>query len=149
MVTTLPKITWGASFANTLNIGYPLDNAVAYPVPCQGYAVVEAPSGARDSWVPGTRQRLAGDVRWIPAANVAAPLATGWDTASTGFAAFLTWARAQNPFRFFPDVGSGTYFTCYLIEPMEGEPPQEQDATRRLRLVIQTTETESAVFTGY
>jgi hypothetical protein len=149
MVTTLPKVTWGASFANTLNIGYPLDNAVAYPEPRKGYAIVEAPSGARDSWIPGTAQRLAGDARWIPAANTTTPLATGWDTSSTGFAAFLTWARAQNPFRFFPDATSGTYLTCYLVEPMEGEPPQENDGTRHLRIVIQTIETESSVFTGY
>jgi len=143
----IPKITWGTSFANTLNFGFPLDNPVAWNDPREGSEVLVMESGARDAWTLGTDEFLAGDVRWIPGQNTTDPVATGWD-GSTGFKAFLAWARDMNKLRFYPDKNSGTYHTCYLVEPLKGEPPAEPDGTRRIRLVIVDDGTQGA-FTGY
>lgn len=142
-----PKITWGASFANTLNIGHPLDNPVAYPDTREGSEVVVTPAGGRDAWTTGTDEFLEADFRWIPGVDTTDPLATGWDGA-TGWAAFLDWVRDMNAFRFYPDKDGGTYYTCYLVEPLKGPPGSESDGTRRLHMKIVDNGTQGA-FTGY
>lgn len=140
-----PKITWGTSFANTLGFLGPLDNAVAYGEPREGSECAQATSGAEDAWIVGTDQYLEGDVRWIPGATAGS--ITGWD-GSTGWAAFLAWARAKNAFRFFPDATSGTYQSVYLVEPAKGAPTvEETDGTRRLRLKLR--DAAQAAFEGY
>ena len=141
-----PKITWGASFANTLNIGYPLDNPVAFNDPRDGTEILVMESGVRDAWETGDDEYLAGDIRWIPGADTIDPVATGWDGA-TGFKAFLKWARQMNQFRFYPDKDVGTYHTCYLVSPLRGEPPAEEDGTRRIRLIM--VDVNGTEFTGY
>lgn len=95
---TAARITWGASFANTLNIPY-VDDPVAYPEPRSGSEWGQGPSGVEDAWTIGDDEVLAFVARWIPTTNTADPLATGWDGA-TGWAAFLKWARDKNVFRF-------------------------------------------------
>lgn len=141
-----PKITWGASFANTLNIGYPLDTVKAGSDPRAGSAFDQSPSGVEDSWIVGTDYTLTGDVRWIPQANTSTPLATGWDTATTGFRLFLEWARAKNVLRWYPDVAVNSYIACYLVDPMKGPPDSEADGTRKLTLVLRNA---TAAFDGY
>ena len=143
----IPKITWGTSFANTLNIGFPLDSPRAWNDPREGSEWEVFPSGVRDAWLTGSDEYLAADIRWIPGATTADPVATGWDGA-TGFQAFLVWARDMNKFRFYPDKDSGTYHTCYLVEPLKGEPAAEGDGSYRLRIVMVDDGTQGA-FTGY
>ncbi len=139
-----PKITWGAGFVNTLTLGYPLQNAVAYSEPREGSEFTMGPSGEEDSWITGTNQYLEGGAAWIPAADGGG--VTGWDGA-TGFRAFLESARAKNDFKFFPDKDGGGNVTCRLAEPMAGAPALEQDLTRRVLLKIRST--DDSAFTGY
>lgn len=142
----IPKITWSG---NTLEFGYPMDAAVSYGEPQEGSQLAVAPSGVRDSWIVRTEPRLAATVRWIPTSDVTstghAPF-TGWD-GSAGWRAFLDYARGGDSFEFFPDRGSGTSITSYLVEPWRGEPGQERDGTRNLRLVIASASTTQ--YTGY
>lgn len=144
---TIPKVTWGASFANTLNFGQPLDNAVAYSTPREGSEWVQGASGARDAWLMGHNQRLRGTVRNVPTSNTTDPLATGWD-GSTGWAAFLEWARDSNAFRFFPDKDSGSFHTSYLIEPLQSAPGLEQ-GTQDRTFDVEIEEVDGNRYTGY
>lgn len=141
----LPKITWGASFANTLSIGYALDNLSTWSEPREGSAWEQAPSGVEDAWLVGEDFLLEADVRWIPREDTVSPAATGWDGA-TGVRAFLTWARDKNELRFYPDASGGSYHTCYLVEPMTGAPAVEIDGTRTVRLRLRQS---TAAFDGY
>lgn len=146
----IPKITWEASFANTLNIGYPLDNAVSYSRPMEGSEWNKSPAGVEDAWIVATEQLLEGDCRWIPSATTTTPggdAITGWDGA-TGWNAFLAWVRDKNKFRFYPDKGSGTYHTCYIEEPMSGAPGSEREGERRVRIII-VDDGVTGAFTGY
>src|SRR5581483_7393698 len=120
---TYPMIKWGAAFANTLHVGYWLDNVNAWDEPRAGSETVQSPSGAEDAWDVGTDYYLAGDITFIPTTDTADPLATGWD-GTTGVRAFLAWARDKNLLRFYPDATDATtHIDCYLVEPMQG-PPQ-------------------------
>ena len=142
----VPKITWGASFANTLNFGYPLDNFASYSKPRQGSEWVQATSGAEDAWVVGRDYYLQGLARWIPTTDSTGPTATGWD-GSTGFRAFLEWAQDKNAFRWFPDKNSGTYITSYLFEPLADIAiTPEADGTRQVNLVMRNS---GSAYDGY
>jgi hypothetical protein len=106
-----------------------------------------APSGVEDAWVVGTDQLLEGDIRWVPTTDITDPLlATGWDGA-TGVRAFLEWAREKNIFRWLPDRNSAGYYQCYLQEPFDQAPELEQDATRKVHIVMRTT--DDTPFEGY
>lgn len=145
----IPKITWGTSWANTWELGYPLDMVLAYPQPREGSEFVMAPSGEEDSWIAATDYFLAGLARWIPIANGTTPdgtTITGWDGAA-GVAAALSWLRAKNVGKFYPARGSGTNKTIILQSPMGGKPPQEADGKRQLSLILRAT--DAAPFTGY
>ena len=144
-----PKITWGAAFANTLELGYPLDRATPYPQPREGSQWAKSPGGVEDSWVTETDELLAAVARWIPHTTGTTPEGTpitGWDGA-TGFAAFLRWGRAKNLIRFYPLRTEGTYVACYLVEPMKGAPAPENDGTRQVALVLRTS--DDSAFTGF
>jgi hypothetical protein len=146
------KITWGDAFANTLNCGYPLDSANAYSESRDGSIDTQYLSGVEDAWLTGVDQYLTGDVRWIPRVDITTPEGnayTGWE-GSTGWRAFLEWARAKNVFNFYPDpVGAPTTFQpCYLVEPSKGPSGLEADFTRKLSpFTIRTS--DGSVFTGY
>lgn len=140
-----PKILWGAGFVNTLSIGYPLDNVKAGSEPRAGSAFDRSASGTEDAWIVGTDYLLTADVRWIPQVDTATPLATGWD-GSTGFRAFLEWARNKLPVRLYPDAGAGTLIACVLAEPMQGVAEFESDGTRKITLTLRNT---STAFDGY
>lgn len=139
---------WGASYANTLYPGFLPDKAVAWSEPREGSDFAKVSSGVEDSWIVGTDELLALDHRWIPAADITDPVvATGWDGA-TGWRAFLAWARAKNIVRVCPDAGVLTsYQEIYLVDPMKGEPPQESDGTRKLRLTWR--DANDTAFTGF
>lgn len=143
--STAAKITWGTSFANTLTIAY-VDDPVAYPEPRGGSEWAMSPSGVEDAWMVGDDEFLAFVAGWIPTTDTTDPVATGWDGA-TGWAAFLAWARDKNVFRFFPDADSATYQTAYLAEPMRGPPELEDDGTRRLSILLRSS--DGTAFTGY
>lgn len=141
-----PKITWGASLANTLNVGYWLDNVSAWSEPRAGSEQVQAPSGVEDAWTVGRDYLLQADLAWIPGADTASPVATGWD-GTTGVRAWLEWAQDKNVFRFFPDATDATtHFDCYLVDPMQGAPNAEPDGTTRLTIKIRNS---TAPFDGY
>lgn len=140
-----PKFTWGGSFANTLNIGYPLDNVTAGDEPRAGSVFDQSVAGEEDAWITGVDYVITADIRWIPQVNSTGPTATGWD-GSTGVRAFLAWCRQKNAVRFFPDTTSGTYITCYLKEPMTGQGTAESDGTRKLTITLRNTTT---AFDGY
>jgi hypothetical protein len=142
---TFAKILWGAGFANTLNVGYLLDNVKAGDEPRAGSAFDQAPSGVEDSWITGFDFILEAELRWIPPVNTASPVATGWD-GTTGVRAFLAWARQKNVVRFYPDATSGTSIDCYLADPMQGYGDVETDGTRRLPLKLRNS---STAFDGY
>ena len=135
-----PKITWGASFANTLSIAYPLDAVTAGDEPRTGSSFDRSVSGVEDGWITGVDYLLTAEIRWIPQVDTAVPLATGFD-GTTGVRAFLAWARQKNPFRWFPDAASGTFITAYLAEPMQGVPTAESDGSRKLTVTFRNTTT--------
>ncbi|MGN6110834.1 MAG: hypothetical protein ACTHU0_37375 [Kofleriaceae bacterium] len=143
-----PMITWHPGGSPTiLYIGYPLDNVVAGPEPRAGFEVAQAPSGVEDAWDAGTDYVLEGDVRWIPPNDTATPLATGWDNPSSGFAAFLTYARQKNVIYFYPDQNDLlTYIACYLVEPLGAAGEREPDGTRHVRIKLRNSTTP---FAGY
>ena len=145
----VPKFTWGAAYVNTLNVGWPLDSALAWSEPSPDSVWADIPSnGERDAWVPGTYDLLQAAFRWIPTANETVPVTiTGWDGA-TGVREFLEWARAGNILRFYPDKDVGSYIECYLIEPLNGAPTLERDGTRQLTLKLRAS-TLGTNFTGY
>jgi hypothetical protein len=149
-----PKITWGAAFANTwvFATGTFLSMPDSYPQPAEGSSFLKLESGVEDSYVSRTDEFIAGDVRHLiadPSGGV-----TGWNGAATsgdgdGVRDFLTWARAKNVFRFFPDQSSGTYVECYLAEPMDHSGIEFDQAPylRRFRLVMRVA--DDTPFTGY
>lgn len=143
--TKRARITWGASFVNTLNVGYPLDDWRSYSTYREGSEFVQSYSGVEDAWITGTDYVLEGTVRWIPANNTTTPLATGWNGV-TGFQAFLEWARQKNEFRFYPDTNAGTFYTSYLVEPLDGQHSLEPDGTRSVRIKIRNA---SGSYAGY
>jgi hypothetical protein len=110
-VPKTPKITWSAAFANTLLFPGPIDAPVPRTVVVG--AVAESRSGVRDHWLTRTDYPLDIVVRFIPRDDDGS--VNGY-TASNGWQDFLAWAQKQNPLRYFPDNGTGTYYTCYLLE---------------------------------
>lgn len=140
-----PKIEWGTSFANTLNVGYPVDNFSTWSEPRQGSQWVQSYSGLEDSWIIGYDYYLSVDIRWIPTSDTTSPVATGWDGA-TGWRGFLEWSQAKNQFRYYPDQSLGTFYLSYLVEPFEGGPSLEPDGTKRITLVMRNAD---SAYEGY
>ena len=145
----IPRITWGTSFANTLNIGIPVE-ALNYSLPGEGSEFARSPAGEADAWVYGTDEFLEVTVRWIPITDTTVPeVATGWD-GTTGWREFLEWAREMNIFRWIPDSTiPGTYYTMYLVEPLEepGVTLERGTRHRAVKLVMRTS--DRAPVTGY
>lgn len=137
---TVPKITWGTGYANTLDIGYPIDNWIASSRAFSESTFVQIESGEEDAWIINTEYYLEGDIRFIPGTNRSNPTRTGWD-GSIGFNAFLLWARDKNIFRFYPNKDTGTYIESYLVEPTTTAPTIEPDGTRTIRLYIRNATT--------
>lgn len=138
----LPKIEWGAGFTNTINIKYPVDDWRSYSEARAGSVAVQIESGEEDAWEIGSDYVFEGTFRWIPTTG---SVQTGWDGA-TGWRAFLEWARKKNQFRYYPNKDAGTFYTSYLVEPMNGAHDLEPDATRSVRMKIRNS---SGSYDGY
>lgn len=139
-----PAITWGAGFSNTITIQYPVDRWSAYSAPREGSDTVVTMSGLESAWILGWDYYLEAEVRWIP--TVTTPDATGWE-GSTGWDAFLRFAKEKNEFRWHPDSESmGSYVLSYLVEPMDSGPTTEMDGTKSLSMVIRNP---NEPYTGY
>lgn len=130
-----PKIEWGASFANTLNVGYPVDNFATWTEPRQGSQWIQSQSGLEDSWIIGYDYYLQVDIRWIPTTDTDNPVATGWDGA-TKWRGFMEWALARNTFLYYPNKNEATNYESYLVSPLEGGPSLEPDGTKRITLIM-------------
>lgn len=145
-IATQPKIVWDVGFTKTLTIGF-FDNQRSWPVDAPGTERVNVLT-VMDAWTTGTHQLLAGTVRWIPTASETVPrVNTGWDAAN-GWAAFLFWARNGNAFRWFADKDGAGFVTSFLVQPIEqAEPQLESNGTRRLELVIRST--DGTAYAGY
>jgi hypothetical protein len=124
-----PSILWNG---NTLQFEYPLDNAISYSTIIDGSQMLRTENGTEYSWIPNTNFILEGDVRWIST--------TQWD-GTTGWRAFLEYARAKNKFNFYIDSNEPESVESYLVEPLNGEHELEPDGTRRIRLVVRNTTT--------
>jgi hypothetical protein len=137
----LVKFVWGAAYANTLTVEFPLDDARAYTRPRDGSEMRQWTSGVEDAWLTGLDGYLDGVVRFIPGTTTGS--ATGWDGA-TGWDEFLRWCWAKNVPRFYPDrvAAPSTFRTVYLVAPDGTTDPTEREAdfTRRLRLSLRATD---------
>ena len=127
-----PQITWGTA---TASFAYPVDNWATYSQPREGTQFIQTLSGVEDSWYVGDDYVFEGDFRWIPAETSSG--ITGWNGAS-GIRALLEYARRKQSVRFYPDSTASTYYTCYLVAPLDGGHSLEADGTRSLRLVLRT-----------
>ena len=93
----------------------------------------------------GHFQFLRATVKFLAPTSVAG--ATGWD-GTTGWRAFLEWAREGNVFRFYPDKNTlGTFVDCYLIEPMFDGGSLLDDFTRELPVLFRSD--DGTPFTGF
>jgi len=142
---TIPKIVWWYDYSKTLSFGYGLDNVITYSSSDENSQFALLQNASEYSWIINTFYILEADVRWIPYNDTTNPVANGWNT-TNGWREFLEFARAKNPFRFYPDKDSATYITSYLVEPINGTHGLEIDGTRNVRLVIRNNTTP---YTGY
>lgn len=138
----LPKITWGAAFANTIVFARPLDDPVSWPEPVDASAT-PCKNGEEDGWTHGDRWFLSGRVRRVPRVDTAG--VTGWEGA-TGWDAFLAWARDEQAARFYPDAAGGTFFLVYVLQPEAGH-EEEISRHRQFELVLQSA--DNAEIAGY
>lgn len=116
----------------------PLEQAVSYSEPRPDFEAFEFSSGVEDAWDAGENFFLAGAARWIP--KDAGSGITGWDS-STGWAAFLAWARRKRVWDFYPDEADLlTYYRVVLTEPMKDRPGVEPNGTRRVDLAVKSAD---------
>jgi hypothetical protein len=144
MLGAIPKFTWGAGYANTLDVQYPLFDALTYSEPTPESEWADAPSGVREAWITGRFEFLRATVRYVAPGTIVG--ATGWDGA-TGWGAFLAWAQEANIVRFYADKDVGTYVECYLVEPTSGGGSLLEDFTREVSLTLRST--TGTPFTGF
>jgi hypothetical protein len=140
MVDSSPRILWGTSLENVLDIGV-FDNVRVFPREREGSAYERDGSGAPVSWREGWDFGLSGEARWIPRdADATTPEPrTAW-SGPTGFEEFLKWARGGNQFRYQPDRSLADFYVdgCTLLEPAEAVDPdiEEADGSYRLGLSL-------------
>lgn len=134
--TTLPQITWGSTYQNTIVIQYPADDWNTFSIAREQLDRVQTLGGSEYAYAIGQlpyQHMLRMVIRWIPQEDTI--VATGWD-GTFGWRAFLEYARRKNTIRFYPDADTTDYFTCYLESPMEGGPQLEPDGTKRIELTL-------------
>jgi hypothetical protein len=140
MVDSSPRILWGTSLENVLDIGV-FDNVRVFPREREGSAYERDGSGAPVSWREGWDFGLSGEARWIPRkADATSPEPrTAW-SGPTGFEEFLKWARGGNQFRYQPDRSVADFYVdgCTLLEPAEAVDPdiEEADGSYRIGLSL-------------
>ena len=149
----IPAITWGASFANTWSIAYPIDRVNTGSKPREGSERAVSPSGVEDAWTVGTEETIEGEIIAIPIANLTPDNngnnATGWDGA-TGVKAALEWFLDAGIGRFIPDKGTmGTYVPFYIVKPDMAVAPREANDPNRRRLAFIFRSQDGTAFTGF
>jgi hypothetical protein len=147
------KITWGAAYANTWTAGHFLNNPKAGPQPAEGSDFLVLESGVEDAYVALTDEMLRGEVHHLPYAPAGG--VTGWDGAASsgdgeGVRDALTWLRAKNVGRFYPDAAIASYWEFYLKSPMTDDEIEFHASApwlRRFPLVMKSI--DSTALTGY
>lgn len=146
----IPRILWGAGFANTLQAGWPLDAATTFSLPKPGFARSTTTGGTEDAWSYGDFHYLTGAVVGIrPTAfpGYQGRTVTGYDGA-TGWQAFMAWARTGNTLRFIPDDAvPGTFKECVMVQPMDSD--GDTDPNDYSRRILFTFRSNSTPFTGF
>src|SRR5574342_988696 len=131
-----PLFKHQASFASTLNIGYPTDNTVCWPQERDGSEVAQAPSGVEDAWYVGTDHYMECDIRWVPELATTNPVADGFSV-SGKWEAMLAWAKQRGLIRYQPDKNAaGTFVDGYLIDYSV---TPEADGSNRYHLKFRST----------
>ena len=132
-----------------------LDKAVAWEDEAEGGERALSPDGSWNTWASPADGRLRADVRWIPRVTHTAPVfATGWEGLSgdpsliePGWETLLAAVRRLGlpvDVALYNDKTTALV-SCTLLEPVTGPPEQEDDGTRRIRLVLSS---RSARFNG-
>lgn len=137
--STIPKVTWGSGFVNTLRWGWRPDVPISYSKPLQGSELnIQYNSGLEDAWIVDTEYYVEMDMRWIDKGDFSGSFGvqTGW-TGSIGVRSFIEYAHNANTVRFYPDKDSATYIESYMVSPgIDDVPTLEADGTRRVRFVF-------------
>lgn len=143
----LPQIIWPGG---TLQLGGPLDGALAYAVPRAGGEVVDFPSGESDGWDAGLEYFLEGLADYLPPTTqlVHGVNVTGWD-GPAGWRAYLEWAWDGETHLWRPaSTEPGTTFDVVLDAPgLEAFPAAEADGTRQL--LVRYRSAARVPFLGY
>ena len=144
MAFRIPVVTWGANFSGSFELGYPPEQALAFPEKRGGAKTFQAVSGVEDTWTFGTDNILTMTVRWIPTDTGTTPKGdpiTGWDGPG-GVDEFITHARDANIIRWHADgqFASGSFVPSTVVEI--GDPTlEEADGTRTFTLRIRNPNT--------
>src|SRR5688500_1899535 len=114
----IPKITWGAAFANTWVFGRPFDSPRSRRE-THG-TIAEAKSGLRDFWEDRSDDgELWATSRLIPRFGPGGAAVSAWATPSaTSVQAALAW-MLKNVSRLYPDAAGGAFKPIYLLEYKE------------------------------
>lgn len=146
----IPRITWGVSFANTIDMAVTFDRSITYSRPRQGSMGREISSGIRDSWNNGFDQILEGTVRRIPIALTGG--IRGWD-GTVGWRAFLEDVGPKGNaqlFRWIFDVDvPGTFQTMYLLEPVDAPAHFLEGGYQKRGLFLKMRADDDTPITGY
>jgi hypothetical protein len=136
-----PQIVWSSY---TASFDYPVDNWSSHSQPREGSAFTQMLSGLENAWVTGRDYTLSFDLRWIPGTSSGTP--TCWD-GTGGIREMLEYMQEKNTFDWYPDSGSNSHVTSYLVEPMGAPGIQvEPDGTRSMKLTIRNATTP---YNGY
>lgn len=133
----VPRILWGPTNDNVLDVGWPLLDVVARRRWRPGSKLDVFPSGARESLVTGRDYAIACGIPWIPGQNAGDVAATPW-SGPTGVEAFIAWCEDGGSFRFVPDINWPLAYVdgCHLDAPDQDTPQPEQDGTYKLPVTI-------------
>lgn len=134
------KITWGAAYANILTFQFNPDMAISYTRALEGSQFITTIAGTRDAWVTD-EFCLDITLRWLYTTH---GTYSAWDGV-TGIERAISYMRAMNPIRWYPDAASGTYITSYLGNP-DATPVLEADGSRAIQLLLVNTTT---AYEGY
>jgi hypothetical protein len=147
---TLPLILWGAGYAKTLTLGWPLLGVSTYSEEADGSDTVRGKVQAMDGWQTGLHRFLKATVLAIPGTNESQSYGarSGWDS-TDGWADFLAYARQCRPIRWVPDADDpDTYLACLLVEPWR-DPPAIGWAQRRQPTLVLRSLDPDVGFAGY
>src|SRR5690242_2496329 len=128
------SILWGPTYENVLSLVAPVLDVLTDRVPRAGSEWVQSPSGVEDAWITGFDYTLTCRAAFIPDGGSSPTPLSG----STGWQAFLDWARQKNPVRFVPDATLPAFYVdgCYLVDPTSGFGILGPDIKRQLTFTL-------------